>query len=171
MKSTPLPLVIALCVTLVGCGRPFDVNVSTTEPIEVNLNIEAHVYQHGETDEAVAEAADNLKEALERRRNRMAQIQELKDNRLIGETHEGLVEIRTLPAGEYGQYVKETVDAENADRNFLIKNESDEKDVSVAKIRAEQWEHWQRKSFPGEWIEVEGAEAGTYKWVQKEKAE
>jgi len=37
-------------------------------------------------------------------------------------------------------------------------------------VRREQWEHWQRKSFPGEWIEVAGDEAGSYRWIQKEKA-
>lgn len=161
---------VAALAMLVGCGRPFDVNVSTAEPIEVNLNIEAHVYQHGQSDKEAAEASDNLQEVLERRRNRMAEIQTLKDNRLIGETHEGLLEVRNLPAGDYGDYTKSTVDAENADRNFLIKNESTEKNVSVSKARADQWEFWQRKSFPGEWIEVEGDEPGTYRWIQKEKA-
>ena len=158
-----------LAAVAVGCA-PFDVNVTTAEPLKVDLSMEVHVYQHGEPDEAENETRRTYKETMNRRRDRMAEIQELKNNRLVGETHEGTLEIRSLPAGEYGSYVRETVQAENEDRLFLMEHEAEEKSSPLAEVQRLQWRHWQRKSFPGEWIEVEGDEAGTYRWIQKQGA-
>lgn len=155
-------------LTLSSCLPTFDVNVETPEPIKVDLSMDVHVYQHGNTDKKSAEAQASYREAMDARRDRMAEIQELKNNRLIGENHEGKLSIRNKPAGEYGDYVVQTVEAENKDREFLIQHDAVEKNVSVDTVREEQWRHWQRKSFPGEWIEVE-ADNG-YKWEQKEAA-
>lgn len=158
-----------LAATAAGCA-PFDVNVTTAEPLKVDLSMEVHVYQHGEPDEAENETRRTYKETMNRRRDRMAEIQELKNNRLVGETHEGTLEIRSLPAGEYGSYVRETVNAENEDRLFLMEHEAEEKSSPLAEVQRLQWRHWQRKSFPGEWIEVEGDEAGSFRWIQKQGA-
>ena len=88
---------LALLAVLAGCGTtPFDVNVSTDEPIEVNLNMEVHVYRHGQADEDTQEAQASYREVMKRRRDRMAEIQELKNNRLVGENREGLLSIRNL---------------------------------------------------------------------------
>ncbi len=159
---------LLLCVS---CGRPFDVNVSTDEPIQVDVNMDVHVYQHGKDSPEDKKKRQDYKKVLESRRNRMAEVQKLKDNRLVGEDHEGLLSIRNLPAGEYGLYVKKTVEEENGDRNFLMKAEAGEKGEAIGEVKKSQWSHWQRKSFPGEWIQVEGDEPGTYRWVQKTGAE
>ena len=37
-------------------------------------------------------------------------------------------------------------------------------------MREEQWHHWQRKSFPGEWIEVLNADGTSSRWEQKQGA-
>jgi len=73
--NSPLLSAALICAlfSLAGCA-PFDVNISTNEPVEVNLNIDAHVYQHGSKDESAAEATANLKEVTERRRNRRSEI-------------------------------------------------------------------------------------------------
>lgn len=153
-----------------GC-KAFDVNVATPEPIKVDVSMDVNVYQHGQPDQKVVEKQADYRDTMDQRRDRMAEIQELKNNRLVGESHDGLLEIRTKPAGEYGDYVKETVAAENEDREFLMKYEADEKNVTLDTIQAEQWRHWQRKSFPGEWIEVENENGEGYRWVQKEAAD
>ncbi len=157
-------------VILAGC-KPFDVNVATPEPIKVDVAMDVHVYQHGQQDQKVVEKQADYRATMDQRRDRMAEIQELKNNRLVGENHQGLLEIRNKPAGEYGEYVKKTVAEENDDREFLMQYEADEKNVSLDTIEAEQWRHWQRKSFPGEWIEVEAENGQGYKWVQKEAAD
>lgn len=167
---TVLLLPLLLAVALTSCLDPFNVNVTTEEPIKVDLSMDVHVYQHAAaTEEATAAQAD-YRVAMDSRRNRMAEIQELKNSRLIGENHLGKIGIRNKPAGEYGDYVTKTVDAENQDRQALIKHEATEKNVSISKIQEEQWRHWQRKSFPGEWIEVEDADGSGLHWEQKGSA-
>lgn len=160
-------------VLALGACKTFDVNVAADKPIQVNLNMDVHVYQHGGEagSEAAKEERTSVKEAMTSRRNRMEEIRTLKNNRLVGEAHDGTLSIRSLPAGEYGQYVKKTVDAENADRDVLMKQEAREKGSDLSEVRRDQWRHWQRKSFPGEWIEVEDdKEPGLYRWVQKKGA-
>lgn len=162
------------CLTLLctpSC-KPFDVNVSTAEPITVDLSMDVHVYQHGAADKTKKATMEDYKTVMGKRRDRMAQIQELKNNRLVGETHQGTLAIRNKPAADYGKYVEDTVRAENEDREFLIAHEAGEKGITTQEVREAQWRHWQRKSFPGEWIEVEadGAPDG-FKWVQKEAAD
>lgn len=150
-----------------SCLTPFNVNVKTPEPIKVDLSMDVHVYQHAaDSKKEDLKAAADFREAMDNRRNRMAEIQELKNNRIVGESHSGLLSIRNRPAGDYGDYVEKTIAAENSDRETLMNHEAKEKNVSIDKIRDEQWQHWQRKSFPGEWIEV--ADGSSYRWEQKQ---
>ena len=166
-----ISLMLVLLLGCVSCGRPFDVNVGTEEPIQVNVNMEVHVYQHGGQDSPEAKTRrEDYQTVLERRRNRMEEVQKLKNNRLVGEDHQGLLSIRNLPAGKYGLYVKKTVAEENQDRDYLMKAEVEEKGSTIGEVKKNQWRHWQRKSFPGEWIQVEGDEPGTYRWEQKQGA-
>ena len=158
---------LVAAVVCVSCGRPFDVNVGTDEPIQVNVNMDVHVYQHGQDSPEAKAMREDHATVLKRRRNRMEEIQKLKNNRLVGEDHQGLLSIRNLPAGKYGLYVKKTVGEENQDRNFLMKAEAEEKGTALGEVKQNQWRHWQRKSFPGEWIQFEGDEPGTYRWEQK----
>ncbi len=163
----------ACCFFLIlsGCTKPIDINVSANEPIKVDLTMDVNVYQHGSADPEEKAARQTYKDVMTSRRNRMEEIRTLKDNRLVGENVEGLLSIRNLPAGEYGTYVKKTVDAENKDRNFLIAYDAEKKEKPVPEVRREQWQHAQRKSFPGEWIQVESeSNPGSYKWVQKKGA-
>src|SRR5690606_2200568 len=111
-----------------------------------------------------------FRSAMDSRRTRMSEIQELKNNRLVGENHLGTLTIKTRPAGEYGDYVETTVTAENADREILMAHEASEKGVTVDKIREEQWRRWQRTSFPGEWVEVADVSGQGYLWEHKKAA-
>jgi len=156
---------------LSSCIDPFEVNVNTPQPIKVDLTMDVNVYQHGTaTEKEGAEAAADFRAAMDRRRDRMTEIQELKNNRLVGENRSGALSIKNRPAGEYGDYVEKTVEAENLDRELLMRHEAEEKSLTVEKVREEQWRHWQRKSFPGEWIEVAGEDGTTYRWEQKRAA-
>ena len=161
---------IGASLLLSSCLPTFDVNVATPEPIAVDLSMDVHVYQHGKTDEEASKAQASYREAMNSVRNRMKEIQDLKNNRLVGENHEGRLSIRNKPAGEYGDYVQKTVEEENRDREFLMKHDAEEKGVSTNEIRDEKWRHWQRKSFPGEWIEVAEEDGSGYDWKQKQAA-
>ncbi len=190
-------LALVVCAFgVVGCQKPFDVNVATEKPLKIDLSMDVHVYQHGGSSASAtavqsnesgsaassgsANGADKKKndpevanylKVMERRRNRMAEIQNLKNNRFVGENRFGLLSLRTMPEGEGwdSQYIKKTLAEENDDRTFLIEHEALKKEKSIEQIQAQQWQHAQRKAHPGEWIEspVEN-QPGVFQWVQKE---
>ena len=61
----------------------------------------------------------------------MADIQLFKNERLVGERHDGLLVILKKPEGEYGDYVRVTIEEENADRMQLMKSLADSEKTSL----------------------------------------
>ncbi len=166
---------VSLALFLVSCQKPFDVNVKAADPIKVDLTMDVHVYQHGSAatskqsrDGEMCEDAGEYKIVMDRRRNRMEDIQTLKNDRIVGENHTGRLSIR-INDGESHlwpmDYVRKTVKEENDDRSYLIEYEAVTKNKKVGDVEKEQWIDRQRKSHPGEWIEVETE--GKFVWIQK----
>ena len=100
---------------LSSCAAP-TVNLATSEPIKVDIHMRLDVYQYGQTGGTkTAPAKPTVDQSPEaRRRNRMADIQQFKNERLVGESHDGLVIIGIKPDGERGDYLRATVEAEIA---------------------------------------------------------
>jgi hypothetical protein len=146
------------------------ITLNTPEPIKVDMKITLDVYQHdGPDKKAKTEPEANDAAEINRRKfNRQAEIQELKNSRLVAETHQGLLLLREVPAGTYGGYVRATVDKENADRRSLMIDEARRQKRELHEVEREHFEANVRNSHPGEWIEVaeNGREAG-WKLVQK----
>lgn len=162
------PLLIALlCATLSSCKAP-SVNLATAEPIKVDIAMRLDVYQYSNTTTAtkLPPKPATVTDPAVRRRNRMADIQAFKNERIVGETREGLVSIVTLPDGEYGDYVRKTVEAENVDRTEQMKDLAETRKTSLPEIQNEQSTLWRNRAFEGELIEVE-IEPGTWKWTAK----
>lgn len=153
-------------LSLAGCSS-IPVNVGTTEPVKVDIAMKVDVYQHADPNAAkkVAVQAPPA-DVAKSRRNRMAEIQILKNGRIVGENHAGYLEVRNSPPGEYGDYVRTTADAENADRARLIEKLAKEKNLSVAEVEKQQAEMFRKDAFAGEWIEVPDAD-GKFAWKQK----
>lgn len=148
-----------------GCAGP-TVNLATSEPIKVDIAMRLDVYQH--TKEAAKPASGTPAVSPEAaRRNRMAEIQEFKNQQIVGEGRDGLLSVRTESPGDFGDYVRKTVAAENRDRMSLMKTQSDKEKISLAEIQKRQGELWRQRSFRGEWIEVPG-DGESWSWVQKE---
>jgi uncharacterized protein YdbL (DUF1318 family) len=157
------------CSTLGGCKAP-TVNLATSEPIKVDINMRLDVYQYSSPSAkkpAQGQAPSTAQTPEARRRNRMADIQQFKNERLVGEGHEGLLVIRSKPEGEYGDYVRVAVEEENADRMDLMKSLAESQKTSLPEIQGKQAELWRNRSFKGEWIETPGPD-GSWNWVQKE---
>src|SRR5262249_16949287 len=114
MKRVPLLLFVALA----GC-KSIGVDLGTQQPLKVDIAMKLDVYQHGDG-AAPKKTNAPVADVTTTRRNRLAEIQALKDQRLVGENHAGYVELRNAPPGKFGEYVRETVDDENADRGALI---------------------------------------------------
>jgi uncharacterized protein YdbL (DUF1318 family) len=164
--STKRQLAAVFLLGLCGCQGP-TVNLSTPEPIVVDINMRVDVYERGGggVQAKPAQAADTSA-ADARRRSRMGDIQAFKNSRLVGENHLGLLVVRDQPEGAYGKFVARTVAEENADRLVMMRQLAAERNMSVEDVQRQQGELWRNRSFNGEWIESP-EDNGGWRWVQK----
>jgi hypothetical protein len=155
---------VLTALVLAGCAGP-TVNLSTPEPVKVDIAMRLDVYQHqkeektGQPAPAAAPGPDRL--------NRAADIQTFKNSRLIGESASALLSIRVEPAGEEGDYLRKIVEAENASRMALMKEQSTRDKIPLPAVQKKQADLARKMAFKGEWIEIEKAD-GTLEWVPKE---
>ncbi len=149
---------------LAACKQLPEVPITTPEPLEVNLNMRLDIYQYRGDEPVDKEAAKGVAEATQRMRNRMAEVQTYKNNGLLGEDHRGLLQIREVPAGDWGVQMKKDVAAENEDRMLLMRNKAREADRPLHEVEAEQWRLRVQQANRGEWIEVPGESAGSFQW-------
>ena len=157
-----------LLLALAGCSG-IGVNLTTNQPINVDINMKLDVYQHADTSvqkKIVSAASDLPVDVQVRRKNRMGEIQVLKNSRTIGENHLGLLEIREVAPGEYGDYTRQTVDAENKDRMTVMENVAKKENLPLAKVQEQRADLAFKQAFNGEWIEQTQPD-GTFKWTQK----
>lgn len=150
-----------------GCEGP-KVNLSTPEPIVLDINMRVDIYERSasRTTSSTAPTGD-VPTADARRRDRMADIQSFKNSRLVGESRQGLLVVLTKPEGSYGRYVEKIVGEENADRLVVMRGLSEERRVPLDDIQQQQGELWRTRSFNGEWVEVP-QDNNTWRWVQKQ---
>ena len=164
--------IILLALLIPGCAGVPTINISTkqpikVEPLKVDLSMRLDVYQHADpTVSKIVAPGSTTVDAQQRMRQRMGEIQVFKNNRLVGETSSGLLEIRIKPPGEYGTYVQENVDAENKDRLSAMQETAAKKGLQLEKVKAEQADLRRQQAFNGEWIEVPH-DNGTVVWEQK----
>lgn len=155
-----------LAALAAGCQAP-SVNLTTPEPLKVDIALRVDVYQHGGTKAPQATPAPAPEpDPAQRRRNRMSEIQDLKNQRLVGENREGLLTVVQEPPGEFGAYVRRTVEEENRDRLAEMARLAEARKMSLPDIQREQAELWRARSFAGEWVEVE-VEPGRWEWKPK----
>ena len=168
--ANPKPLMpwhierLILCsasLILAACKLP-EVPITTPKPLEVNLNMRLDVYQYRGDEPQDKEALKNASEATERMRNRMDEIQILKNNQLVSENHRGLLQIREVPAGDWGAQVKKAVAAENEDRMLLMRHKAKEANRPLYEIEGEQWRLRSEQAETGEWIEIPGTTPGSF---------
>jgi Protein of unknown function (DUF1318) len=147
-----------------------NITLNTPQPIKVDMKITLDVYQHEGADKARAAAKEleDIAEASRRKYNRQAEIQTLKNSRLVAETHQGLLILREQPAGPYGNYVRETVDKENVDRKTIMVENARKQRRELHELEKEHYEENVKNSFAGEWIEVpDSVRPGGWKLAQK----
>ena len=165
------PLTLATTATalfLTACAGP-TVNLSTPQPIKVDIAMRLDVYQHAKeaSKKSTSSVAANT-DPVEARRNRMADIQTFKNSRLVGEGRDALLAIRVETPGDYGDFIRKTVDAENADRMALMKSDAEKQKTSLPQIQTKQASLAAKLAFKGEWIEVV-KDDGSAEWIQKEE--
>ena len=161
-------MMVAMAAGFAGCKGGINVNLETPEPIKVDITMKVQVEK---VDDLLMEeeVPMNLQAVRKRLGDRGAEIQTLKDNRIVGEEHKGLLDIRSPPAGDYGDYVKKTVADENADRLFLMAYDADDSGETLEAVQRREGEQRASASFEGEWIEVAGEKSGDYRWAKKKR--
>ena len=168
MSLRPITLSLACALLISSCKLPV-VNLGTPEAIKVDVTMRLNIYQY-RGDENAKPGAEQIsyEEAVVRQRNRMAEVQTLKNNRLVGEDHRGMLHLREKPAGDWGRQVEESVNKENEDRTIMIRHDAKEADKQIHEIEESRWKGNIEKAFKGEWIEVPGDKPNTFKWAQAE---
>lgn len=158
---------LALLGLLCGC-KPFQIAPIKLDP--VNINIRMDVYQHSSDKVGDGKKDDeDAKSARDRIYNRQQQLQEIKNNRWVVETHRGELQIREKPAGENGVWVEKVVKEENEDRVLLMRLKAKEMNVDLHDIQSQFWQDNVEKAYAGEWIEIKDpAKPGIFKQVPKE---
>ena len=166
-------LTALLPVLLLPACKGFNINLGTKDPIKmdpITINVKMDVYQHSSDktgDDKKDE--DESKSARERIYNRQQQLQEIKNNRWVIETHRGELQVREKPAGDNGAWVEKTVTAENDDRKILMRYKAKELNLDLHEIQDQFWKDNVQKSYPGEYIEIDDpARPKMYKVAQKE---
>lgn len=163
------PLTLATTATalfLTACAGP-TVNLATPQPIKVDIAMRLDVYQHTKEASKKSTSVAMGTDPAEARRNRMADIQTFKNSRLVGEGRDALLAIRVETPGDYGDFIRKTVDAENADRMALMKSDAEKQKTSLPQIQTKQASLAAKLAFKGEWIEVV-KDDGSSEWIQKE---
>lgn len=146
-------------IPALGCLSPLlflscapTVNLSTPDPVKIDVNMNVHV-----TTDAVKKSVDGGEGGYsprQARRERMAELQALKNNRIVGEGREGLVVLKEPPVDPaYQSYVARLVKEENADRQMVLAAEAEAKKQPVSVVAREFARRNREAAFAGEWIE------------------
>ena len=155
----------APALALLGCAGP-TVNLATPEPVKVDIAMRLDVYQHAKDPEKT-NSSPGAPEPGKDRLNRAADIQTFKNSRLVGESATALLVIRVDTPGDYGDYIRKVVEAENADRMALMKAQATRDKIPLPSVQKKQAELARKMAFKDEWIEIEKAD-GSKEWIQKE---
>jgi len=107
--------------------------------------------------------------ALKGRQGRYATVQQYLSDGSVGENHQALLSFRetnqTKSDAAYANAVKQTIAAENADRETIISIIAAQKGVAVSVVREEQFKANVAAAPAGAWIEVK--QGDTWVWSQK----
>ncbi|MDX6766301.1 MAG: DUF1318 domain-containing protein [Candidatus Methylacidiphilales bacterium] len=148
-----LPLVFLSCAPTV--------RLSTPDPVKIDVNMNVHV-----TTEAVKKSVDGDPGSYsprQARRERMAELQALKNNRIVGEGNDGLIVLKEPPVDPaYQSYIARVVKEENADRQMILNDDAESKKQPVSVVARDFARRNREAAFPGEWVQQED---GT--WIKR----
>lgn len=154
----PTLLLASLTLALLTSCAP-TLRLDTPEPVKIDVAMRVDVFTHeaeknpdpSGTDAARSPATSS---PHQRQRLRMAEVQTLKNDSIIGEASSGLLEIVQPPTDpDYLAYAQRIVAEENADREAVFSQESADKGRPVEQIAAEFAKRRREGAFPGEWIQ------------------
>jgi uncharacterized protein YdbL (DUF1318 family) len=144
---------------LAGCAPT--INLATPKPVTVDIGVRLDIYQ--KTPPTKAKDEQSAITVAKDRRLRSGQIQQLKNDRVVGEDRDGYLDLRNPPTDpKYLAYAKGIISDENADRSFLYLSNAQGQSKPLEEIETQYAQLWRSRAFPGEWIQKDD---GT--WTQK----
>jgi uncharacterized protein YdbL (DUF1318 family) len=150
-------------IILTGCSP--QIRVSMPDPVQIDVNMKVELEQKI-TRPVGSSAEDTGTPVAQSRRNRMGEIANLKNNRIVGEDKNGYLSVRANPLPpaweSHADYVNSVVAAENADRQTLYTMEAVKRGRSITDIEAEFAARFREQAFTGEWIQMPDGQ-----WMQK----
>jgi uncharacterized protein YdbL (DUF1318 family) len=145
----------ALCT---GCLPT--INLATPQPVKVDVSVRLDIYQKTPIK---SKSETSSLEIAKDRRLRSGEIQQLKNDRVVGETRDGYLKVLHPPKDpKYLAYANSVVDAENTDRTVLYLASAQSESKPLEEIEAQYAKLWHDRAYPGEWVQKEN---GT--WTQK----
>ena len=157
--ARPLAGLLLGACCLGGCSPT--INLATPEPVKVDVAVRLDVYQ--KTAPTKAKEEQSSLEIAANRRERSGEIQQLKNDRVIGENRDGYLELRRKPSDpKYLAYAQGVISAETADRSYLYLTNAQTQNKPLEMVEREYAQLWSDRAFPGEWVQKEN---GT--WTQK----
>lgn len=154
-----LSLIIA--ASLAACAPT--VRLQTPEPVKIDVAMKVDVYTHQQASSGETSAETQRRTPRERRRFRMSEVQNLKNDRIIGEAADGFLKLRKTHVDPvYADYATRIITEENNDRAALFAEKEKEENKPIMVIAREFAKRARESSFPGEWIETESGE-----WIEK----
>ena len=142
-----------------GCSPT--INLATPQPVKVDVGVRLDVYQKTASNKAKEEQSSL--EIAANRRLRSGEIQQLKNDRVVGEDRDGYLDLHRPPKdAKYLEYAKSIISAENADRSFLYLANAQTQSKPLEMVERDYAQLWRDRAFPGEWVQKED---GT--WNQK----
>jgi uncharacterized protein len=150
---------IAVAGCLEGCAPT--INLATPQPLTADINVRLDVYE--KTSPSKAQDEQSSLEISKNRRLRSGEIQQLKNDGVVGEDRDGYLDIRRKPADlKYLEYANSVVNAENADRSFLYLANAQSQNKPLEEVENQYAQLWRQLAFPGEWVQNAN---GT--WIRK----
>ena len=146
-------------LSLAGCSPT--VNLATPDPVKVDVGVRLDVYQ--KTAPAKAKEEQSNIQIAANRRLRSGEIQNLKNDGVVGENRDGYLDMRKPPQdAKYLDYAKGIVASENADRAALYLSNAQAQSKPLEMVEREYAKLWWDRAFPGEWVQKEDGN-----WTQK----
>lgn len=173
-----------LIVVLLGCAK---VNLQTSQPIKLDINMRVDVYQHvakdvesiqdqiyGKSEKklngislfeiAYAQEQSEVSAAIERRKERINKINDYFSKGYIGESKDALLVARGLPP-DLRQEVEATISGENSDRSIIYQATAQKNGAALSEVSKVFFEDDYKRAGAGSWFEVH--KGGSYNWEKK----
>ena len=149
-----MPLAGFLLASLFLDGCAPTVNLATPEPVKVSVDVRLDVYQ--KTAPTKAKDEQSSLQVAANRRERSGEIQQLKNDRVIGEDRDGYLDLRNPPKDPtYLAYANKIVSDENSDRSYLYLTNAQTQNKPLELVEKDYAQLWQDRAFPGEWVQKE----------------